>query len=85
MELKDTVELMDSKDFKDRFIAEYNQLKIRKVKLSVMLLKYRQGNLSFNPKCSYDLLHEQLIYMESYLKVLEKRAEIENISLQEVE
>lgn len=29
MELKDTIELMTSKDYKERFKAEYLQLKIR--------------------------------------------------------
>ena len=29
MNLKDTIELMESNDFKDRFRAEYLQLKIR--------------------------------------------------------
>lgn len=33
MELKETVELMNSVDYKDRFIAEYHQVKIRYEKL----------------------------------------------------
>ena len=33
MELKDTVELMNSKDYKERFKAEYLQAKIRYDKL----------------------------------------------------
>lgn len=32
-ELKDTIELMNSSDYKDRFKAEYYQLKIRYTKL----------------------------------------------------
>ena len=46
-----------------------------------MLEKYRNGTLDFTPNCSYDLLHEQLIYMSSYLRVLKERARIENIEL----
>lgn len=33
MELKETVELMNSEDYKERFIAEYRQVKIRYEKL----------------------------------------------------
>lgn len=34
-ELKDTIELMNSSDYKDRFKAEYYQLKIRYTKLDI--------------------------------------------------
>ena len=37
MELKDTVELMTSNEYKERFIAEYCQVKIRYEKLKYML------------------------------------------------
>ena len=37
MELKDTIELMQSNDYIDRFKAEYLQLKIRMEGLSSML------------------------------------------------
>lgn len=37
MKLKDTIKLMESDDYKDRFKAEYYQLKIRKEKLQKML------------------------------------------------
>lgn len=33
MKLKDTIKLMESDDYKDRFKAEYYQVKIRKEKL----------------------------------------------------
>lgn len=83
MELKDTVSMMQSEDFKERFRAEYFQLKNRLIGLNDMLIKYKQGNLNFIPKCSYELLHTQAVYMECYLNTLEERARIENISLQE--
>lgn len=81
MELKDTVKLMENTDFKDRFKAEYLQLKIRMKGLSDMLKKYKEGTLPFKPKCSYELLKSQLDIMEQYARVLEERAGIEGIEL----
>ena len=81
MVLKDTVDLMNSADYKDRFVAEYLQVSIRRDGLAKMLLNYKEGKLNFTPKCSYELLHEQLIHMESYMEILEQRAVIEDIPL----
>lgn len=81
MELKDTVELMNSNDFKERFKAEYYQLKIRIEGLRTMLDKYKNGTLNFTPNSPYELLFTQLIYMELYLDKLEERAKLENIKL----
>lgn len=81
MELLDTVELMRSTDFKDRFRAEYYQLKIRTDKLSVMLDKYDNGTLEFTPKCDIKLLTAQHEFMKAYLHILEERATIEGIKL----
>lgn len=81
MELKDTVELMNSADFKERFKAEYYQLQTRIEGLRVMLNKYKNGILNFTPNSPYELLFTQLIYMELYLDKLEERAKIENIKL----
>lgn len=81
MELKDTIALMESEDFKDRFRAEYYQAKIRLEKLNVMLEKYKTGTLNFEPKCPYELLKAQADIMEHYKIGLEKRAEIEGIEL----
>lgn len=81
MELKDTIEFMKSSDYKERFIAEYLQLKIRISGLATMLEKYKNGKLNFTPTCSYDLLHSQLVFMGSYLETLEKRAKLEGIEL----
>ena len=41
MELKDTIELMNSAEYKDRFKAEYYQLKIRHEGLSKILNSYK--------------------------------------------
>ena len=83
MELKDTIKMMTSADYKERFKAEYYQLKIRVEKLTAMLNKYKAGELNFTPSCSYETLFEQLICMKHYLSMLEKRAEIEGINLKE--
>ena len=56
MELKDTVEMMGSSDYKERFRAEYFQLDIRINGLSNMLEKYKEGTLAFTPSCSYEVL-----------------------------
>ncbi|MEN8075731.1 hypothetical protein ABFP60_02150 [Clostridioides difficile] len=82
MELKDTVQMMESVDYKERFKAEYLQLKIRINGLRTMLKKYREGTLIFKPSCSYELLNGQLKVMEMYAQYLEERAEIENIELE---
>ena len=81
MELKDTVELMNSEDYKERFKAEYMQTKIRYEKLKAMTTKYEAGTLNFEPKCSLDLLRTQQSHMGNYLHCLEVRAEIEEINL----
>lgn len=82
MELKETIEMMVSVDYKERFKAEYLQLKIRINGLRNMLKKYKVGALTFKPSCSYDLLNGQLKSMEMYAQYLEERAEIENIELE---
>lgn len=81
MELKDTVEMMNSEDYKERFKAEYLQTKIRYEKLSNMLIKYEAGTLSFTPSCSKEVLEDQLYYMNEYIRTLKIRAEIEGIEL----
>lgn len=81
MELNETIELMNSKDYKDRFKAEYWQLKKRYEKLHNMIIKYEAGTLPFTPNCSLELLKEQKSYMGRYLYCLEVRAEIEGVEL----
>lgn len=81
MKLNETVEMMESKDYKERFIAEYIQLKIRMDALAGMLIKMENNMLDFTPKCSYDLLNGQLKAMNLYVEYLKERAEIEKIDL----
>lgn len=84
MTLNKTVGLMMSADFKDRAKAEYHQLKIRCEKLEDMCKKYAAGELGFTPNCPLELLKKQLGYMQNYKAVLELRAEIEGIDLQDL-
>lgn len=79
MELKDTIELMESNDYKDRFKAEYYQVKIRKEKLQKMVDNWE--HLSFNPDSPKHYLDFQCYIMLHYIKILEQRAEKENIDL----
>ena len=81
MELKDTVELMNSDDYKERFKAEYLQTKIRYNNLHSMLIKHEAGTLDFKPTCPIAKLQEQKRYMSEYLRCLEVRAAIEDIDL----
>lgn len=81
MDLKDTIELMSSSDYKDRFKAEYYQTKIRYEKLHTMIVKYEAGTLGFEPDCPIELLRAQKKNMSEYLYHLEVRAQIEKIDL----
>lgn len=81
MGIKDTIEMMTSNDYKERFKAEYHQLRIRLEKLYEMLVRYDAGTLGFTPDCSIALLKDQLSIMRDYLYALQVRAEIEGIEL----
>lgn len=83
MELKDTIELMKSTDYKDRFKAEYFQVKIRYDKLNVIYRKMRDGTLEFTPTCPKKLYIRQLAAIAQYIDVLQQRAELEGINLYE--
>lgn len=79
MELKDTVEMMLSDDYKERFKAEYYQLKIRHDKLQKMVDNW--DKLDFKPTCAYSTYICQLLAMEDYMALLRSRAEQEGIKL----
>lgn len=80
-ELKETIELMQSPAYFERFVAEYWQTKIRIDKLHRMIIKHDAGALEFEPNCPIDLLKGQELAMSQYLYYLEVRAEIEGIDL----
>ena len=81
MELKDTIKLMESDDYKDRFKAEYYQVKIRKEKLQKILVGNNCEYLSFTPNSPNRYLKYQCDVMLEYMQVLEERARKENIDL----
>ena len=82
MNLNDTVEMMNSADYRERFRAEYWQTKIRYEKLHQMTVRYEAGTLDFEPNCKLSLLKKQKKYMGMYLGCLELRAVIEGIDLE---
>lgn len=81
MELKDTVEMMLSSDYKERFKAEYWQLKIRHDKLQKMVDNWE--NLDFTPTCPCSMYVCQLLAMEDYMTLLRNRATLEEVELKE--
>ena len=92
IELKDTIELMLSEDYKERFKAEYYQTKIRYERLKAFNTKIEAANtvkyemppvMLREPRhdCPETLLREQQNIMGQYLHILEVRAEIEGIEL----
>lgn len=80
-ELVDTVCAMQSKDYKERFKAEYHQTRIRYEKLHKLVIKAEAGTLNFKLSCDIELLKKQKMHMGNYLFCLEVRAEIEGIEL----
>lgn len=81
MKLEDTIDLMLSDNYQDRFLAEFYQIKIRIDGLETMLKKYRNGTLGFTPNCKIETLEEQLRAMIKYENCLVLRAEEENINI----
>ena len=99
--LNETVTMMNSADYKERFKAEYHQTKIRHEKLKVFNNKIEAANMTGQicypcgneapkkvemPKhdCPDYLLKEQERVMGEYLHILEVRAVIEGIDLEDV-
>lgn len=81
MELKDTMALMTSQDYRQRFQAEYYQLVIRYRKLLDMLNKWDNGKLDFKPTCPRSTYNIQIKAMAEYIAALEARAVMENVPL----
>lgn len=80
-ELKDTIEIMNSSDYKERFKAEYQQVVIRYKKLAAMLEKWDAGELNFEPTCPRSTYNMQIKAMTDYIAVLEARAVMEDVDL----
>ena len=81
MKLNETVEMMNSSDYKERFKAEYYQIKIRTVGLQNMLAKWDSEQLEFMPTCPRSTYDLQLKAMKDYKAILEARAVMENIEI----
>lgn len=77
-----TAALMTSENYKDRFKAEYIQLKNRYEGLKRMTDNWDNGTLSFIPTCPRATYNFQLRAMKDYLDILEVRAKIEGINLE---
>jgi hypothetical protein len=81
MELNDTVEMMNSADYKERFKAEYYQMMIRYQKLKMILADWDRGVLGFQPTCPRSTYNLQMAAMTDYIAVLEARAVMEGVEL----
>lgn len=81
MELKETVKMMNSSDYKERFKAEYYQVVIRYQKLMAMIQKWDNGELNFTPTCPRSTYNMQIKAMTDYIAVLEARAVMEGVEL----
>lgn len=79
--LKSTQHMMCSSFYKSRFVAEFFQTKIRYDKLKAMVEKWDKGELPFIPTCPRELYDQQLTAMKEYLRILEERANLEEVNL----
>lgn len=70
-------------EYKVRMVNEYRETKERYNKLHRMLVRHDAGTLSFIPACPVELLRKQAAAMGEYLYILEIRAEIEDVDLEE--
>lgn len=88
--MEDTIPQMQSDDYRDRFIAEYWQTKIRYEKLKAFNNRIEAAELTAFSACGADMpehdcpsemLRNQQRAMGEYLHILEIRAVIEHIDL----
>ena len=80
-ELQKSIQLMISEDYKDRFKAEYIQLKNRYDNLSKMIDNWDKNKLSFTPTCPREIYTMHIESMKKYLDILIIRTKLENIEL----
>ena len=79
--LEDTVNMMNSNDYKERFKAEYYQLVIRYKGLKSILTKWDKETLNFEPTCPRSIYNMQIKVMADYIAALEARAIKEGVDL----
>lgn len=84
MILSETINGMVSKDYQERFVAEYQQLVIRYKGLKKMLDNWDRGKLSFVPTCPRSTYNLQIKAMTDYIAILEARAVMEDIDLEKL-
>ena len=65
--------------WEERLVREYGELSERAGKLRRMLENWCE--LDFEPKCSFNLLSDQLEAMERYMRILRVRAMVEEIPI----
>lgn len=82
MILSETINGMVSKDYKERFIAEFQQLVIRYKGLKKMLDNWDKNELTFTPTCPRSTYDMQIKVMTDYIAVLVARANMEGIDLE---
>lgn len=81
MELKGTISLMLSDDFKVRGVAEYLQIKIRTEQNRTFIKNWKRGELKFTPCNTLEQSKMQLKAMELYEFTLRNRLkQVFNIS-----
>lgn len=85
MGLVDTIEEMQSDDYKKRLHAEAMQLSIRIHGLECMLKAWDDGKLPFEPVCTRETYFRQLKAMREYLGALKTRAIREEIDLSDID
>lgn len=94
MTLEQTAKLMNSSDYKERFLAEYWQLKIRYERLKKFNTAIEAADVTNSQHpyrvmevpahdCPESMLKHQQHIMGEYLHTLELRAVIEGINLEE--
>lgn len=77
--LEETIDLMTSPDYKDRFKAEYEQLCFRLNKLNAFLDKWDKGELKITPNSPREWFERQHQAMVEYRNILAARAIKEEI------
>ncbi len=83
-DLRDTIDNMISDDYRERLIAEYQQLSIRKRKLGNYLWAIKEGKAaSIGPELHKNLW-QQFKAMARYKKLMEERARLMKLTLTEM-
>ena len=84
-DLCETISLMNSPDYRERFKAEYHQLSIRIEKLRKFINKIRASDYTRGMNVAHDcplgMLLDQLHIMEEYRNILEQRSVVEGLDL----